>query len=159
MAMGLRAVQTQLQTRNCWNVCSRLSHRCRPWRPRSPDVAGCRRARSLRCGALRRLSNPEILKHAAGARQICVGKHGLSRIWSQDEILAEMLRFAAQARRLVGSKVATRPCLHAPPKNSKRLSHPTFLLRSSRASPPRWRQVRTRESPSPTGNSPRRRPS
>ncbi|MEL6105572.1 MAG: uroporphyrinogen-III C-methyltransferase [Planctomycetota bacterium] len=44
------------------------------------------------------LSNPDILRHAEGARQICVGKHGQSRIWSQDEILAEMLRFAAQGK-------------------------------------------------------------
>src|SRR5690606_6465349 len=38
------------------------------------------------------LSNAALLAHAANAEQICVGKHGQSRIWRQDEIIAEMLR-------------------------------------------------------------------
>ncbi|MDB4339130.1 uroporphyrinogen-III C-methyltransferase [Rubripirellula sp.] len=41
------------------------------------------------------LCNPEILAHAPQAEQICVGKHGQSRIWRQTEIIDEML---AQAR-------------------------------------------------------------
>ncbi len=40
------------------------------------------------------LSNSEILAHAPTAEQICVGKHGQSRIWRQDEIIDEMLRHA-----------------------------------------------------------------
>ncbi|MEO1524646.1 MAG: uroporphyrinogen-III C-methyltransferase [Planctomycetota bacterium] len=58
------------------------------------------------------LSNPDILCHAAGAEQICVGKHGQSRIWSQDEILAEMLRFAAQGK-IVGRLKGGDPAVFA----------------------------------------------
>jgi len=47
------------------------------------------------------LSNSEILAHAPSATHICVGKHGQTRIWTQDEINAEMLRHA-----LAGSRVA-----------------------------------------------------
>lgn len=42
------------------------------------------------------LSNTELLAHAGSAEQICVGKHGQTRIWRQSEIIDEML---AQARR------------------------------------------------------------
>ena len=40
------------------------------------------------------LCNPELLRHAPQAETICVGKHGQSRIWRQDEIIAEMLKRA-----------------------------------------------------------------
>lgn len=38
------------------------------------------------------LSNPQMLAHAPQAEAICVGKHGQSRIWRQEEIHAEMIR-------------------------------------------------------------------
>jgi len=44
------------------------------------------------------LSNAALLAHAPGAEQICVGKHGQSRIWRQDEIIAEMLRHVRAGR-------------------------------------------------------------
>ncbi len=40
------------------------------------------------------LSNADLLRHAPSAEHICVGKHGQSRIWRQDEIIAEILRHA-----------------------------------------------------------------
>lgn len=40
------------------------------------------------------LSNTDLLRHAPAAEHICVGKHGQSRIWRQEEIIAEMLRHA-----------------------------------------------------------------
>ena len=55
------------------------------------------------------LSNAEILSHAPRAEHICVGKHGQSRIWTQDEINAEMLRHAiggARVARLKGGDPA-----------------------------------------------------
>ncbi len=47
------------------------------------------------------LSNRDLLRHAPTAEHICVGKHGQSRIWRQDEIIDEMLRHA-----LAGKTVA-----------------------------------------------------
>lgn len=44
------------------------------------------------------LSNPELLSHAPSAEHICVGKHGQSRIWRQDEIIAETIRHARAGR-------------------------------------------------------------
>jgi len=44
------------------------------------------------------LCNPELLRHAPQAESICVGKHGQSRIWRQDEIIAEMLSHARAGR-------------------------------------------------------------
>jgi uroporphyrinogen III methyltransferase/synthase len=44
------------------------------------------------------LCNPSLLRHAPGAEAICVGKHGQSRIWSQDEVIAEMLKHARRGR-------------------------------------------------------------
>ena len=40
------------------------------------------------------LSNSQLLAHAPRAELICVGKHGQSRIWRQEEIIDEMLRHA-----------------------------------------------------------------
>ncbi len=40
------------------------------------------------------LSNDTLLEHAAAADKICVGKHGQSRIWTQDEICDEIVRHA-----------------------------------------------------------------
>ncbi|MFK8111143.1 MAG: uroporphyrinogen-III C-methyltransferase [Rubripirellula sp.] len=40
------------------------------------------------------LSNVELLAHAPRAQHISVGKHGQTRIWRQDEIIAEMLKHA-----------------------------------------------------------------
>jgi uroporphyrinogen III methyltransferase/synthase len=50
------------------------------------------------------LSNAELLRHAAGAEHICVGKHGQSRIWRQDEIIAEMLAHARAGRHVARLK-------------------------------------------------------
>lgn len=44
------------------------------------------------------LCNPSLLAHAPQAEKICVGKHGRSRIWKQDEVIAEMLRHAKGGR-------------------------------------------------------------
>lgn len=44
------------------------------------------------------LSNADILAHAPAAEKICVGKHGQHRIWTQAEIINEMLRFAEQGK-------------------------------------------------------------
>lgn len=50
------------------------------------------------------LSNPRLLEHAAGAERICVGKHGQSTIWSQDQINAEMIRQVRAGRRVARLK-------------------------------------------------------
>lgn len=42
------------------------------------------------------LVNPRILAHAPGAEKICLGKHGRTRIWTQDEINAKLVDLAAQ---------------------------------------------------------------
>src|SRR5690606_16814340 len=44
------------------------------------------------------LSNAALLAHAPGAEHICVGKHGQSRIWRQDEIIDEMLQQVRRGR-------------------------------------------------------------
>lgn len=44
------------------------------------------------------LSNSQLLAHAPRAELICVGKHGQSRIWRQDEIINEMLRYAREGK-------------------------------------------------------------
>ncbi len=44
------------------------------------------------------LSNTALLAHAAAAEHICVGKHGQSRIWTQQEIIDEMLQQVAQGK-------------------------------------------------------------
>ncbi|EGF27824.1 uroporphyrinogen-III C-methyltransferase [Rhodopirellula baltica] len=50
------------------------------------------------------LSNVEMLVHAPQAVHQCVGKHGQSRIWKQDEIIAEMIRHAKEGKRVVRLK-------------------------------------------------------
>lgn len=50
------------------------------------------------------LSNADLLRHAPSAEHICVGKHGQSRIWRQDEINAEMLRHAQAGKRVARLK-------------------------------------------------------
>ena len=40
------------------------------------------------------LSNADLLRHAPDAEHICVGKHGVTRIWRQTEITDEILRHA-----------------------------------------------------------------
>ena len=50
------------------------------------------------------LSNPELLLHAPDAEQICVGKHGKSRIWTQNEIINEILRHAKAGKIVVRLK-------------------------------------------------------
>ena len=44
------------------------------------------------------LCNPEILTHAPQALQICVGKHGQTRIWKQQEIIKEMIQHASAGK-------------------------------------------------------------
>lgn len=58
------------------------------------------------------LSNPDLLRHAPEAEHICVGKHGQSRIWKQDEIIAETIRHA-QAGRTVGRLKGGDPAIFA----------------------------------------------
>ena len=50
------------------------------------------------------LSNPDLLSHAPQAEQICVGKHGKSRIWKQNEIIDEILRHAKAGKNVVRLK-------------------------------------------------------
>ncbi len=50
------------------------------------------------------LCNPQLLRHAPQAEHICVGKHGRSRIWKQQEIIDEMLRHARSGRRVARLK-------------------------------------------------------
>lgn len=50
------------------------------------------------------LSNPALLSHSHSAELICVGKHGQSRIWRQEEIIDEMLRHARRGRIVVRLK-------------------------------------------------------
>lgn len=69
--------------------------------PGDPDLLTLRAAALLRrCDVVLfdGLVNPEILRHAAGAEQICVGKHGQSRIWTQEEVTDELIRQAAAGR-------------------------------------------------------------
>ncbi len=44
------------------------------------------------------LTNPELLRHATKAEQICVGKHGQRRIWQQEEVIEEILRHARMGK-------------------------------------------------------------
>ncbi|WP_182865658.1 uroporphyrinogen-III C-methyltransferase [Stieleria mannarensis] len=65
--------------------------------PGDPELLTLRGARCLRGADVvlyDGLSNAEILALAPAAEHICVGKHGQSRIWRQDEIIAEILRHA-----------------------------------------------------------------
>ena len=51
------------------------------------------------------LVNPAILKHARpDASLICLGKHGHTRIWSQEEINAELIKLARQGQRVARLK-------------------------------------------------------
>lgn len=50
------------------------------------------------------LSNEAILQHAPTAEHICVGKHGRTRIWRQDEINEEILNHASQGKVVVRLK-------------------------------------------------------
>lgn len=50
------------------------------------------------------LSNRDLLRHAPGAEHICVGKHGQTRIWRQEEIIEEMLLHARAGRRVARLK-------------------------------------------------------
>jgi uroporphyrinogen III methyltransferase / synthase len=50
------------------------------------------------------LSNPDLLQHAPQAEQICVGKHGKSRIWKQNEIIDEILSHAKAGKTVVRLK-------------------------------------------------------
>ena len=51
------------------------------------------------------LVNPRILRHArAGAESICLGQHGRTRIWSQDEINDKMVAAATTGKCVVRLK-------------------------------------------------------
>jgi uroporphyrinogen III methyltransferase/synthase len=50
------------------------------------------------------LSNTEMMVHAPQAERICVGKHGQSRIWKQQEIVDEILRHAHLGKKVVRLK-------------------------------------------------------
>ncbi len=50
------------------------------------------------------LSNADLLSHAPLAEHVCVGKHGQSRIWRQDEIIAAMLAHARSGKRVARLK-------------------------------------------------------
>lgn len=51
------------------------------------------------------LVNPELLQHArSDAELICLGQHGHTRIWSQDEVHTELIRRAGLGQRIVRLK-------------------------------------------------------
>ncbi|MEX2138461.1 MAG: uroporphyrinogen-III C-methyltransferase [Pirellulales bacterium] len=51
------------------------------------------------------LTNPTLLAHApAGAERICLGRHGRERIWSQQEINAQLVALAQQGKCVVRLK-------------------------------------------------------
>lgn len=50
------------------------------------------------------LCNTDLLEHAGSAELVCVGKHGQSRIWRQEEINAELIRHARAGRRVARLK-------------------------------------------------------
>lgn len=51
------------------------------------------------------LVNPQILQHARpDAQRICLGRHGHSRIWTQEEISAQTVAFAVEGRTVVRLK-------------------------------------------------------
>jgi uroporphyrinogen III methyltransferase/synthase len=50
------------------------------------------------------LSNPELLSYAPAAEHICVGKHGQTRIWRQEEIIQEILRHARAGKEVARLK-------------------------------------------------------
>lgn len=51
------------------------------------------------------LANPILLKHCReGAELVCLGQHGRSRIWPQDEINAHLIAYARQGKRVVRLK-------------------------------------------------------
>jgi uroporphyrinogen III methyltransferase / synthase len=50
------------------------------------------------------LANPRIVDHAPSAEKLCVGKHGGSRIWSQEEINARMIEEAQRGKIVVRLK-------------------------------------------------------
>ena len=83
--------------------------------PGDPELLTLRAARRLgRCDVVLYdgLSNPTILDHAPDARHINVGKHGQSRIWTQREIIAEMLDHA-RAGRIIGRLKGGDPAVFA----------------------------------------------
>ncbi len=60
--------------------------------------------RCCRCGALRWLANPDLLRLAERAELISVGKHGSGPLWSQDEINAKLIELARAGGRIVRLK-------------------------------------------------------
>ncbi len=82
--------------------------------------------RCCRCGALRWLANPDLLRLAERAELISVGKHGSGPLWSQDEINAKLIELARAGGRIVRLKGGDPACSHARPKNWK----PSRLLAS-----------------------------
>ncbi|MCO8121737.1 uroporphyrinogen-III C-methyltransferase [Stieleria sp. TO1_6] len=75
--------------------------------PGDPELMTLRGASCLRrCDVVLYdgLSNSEILRLAPTAQHICVGKHGHSRIWSQQEIIDEMLGQARSGKTVVRLK-------------------------------------------------------
>ena len=44
------------------------------------------------------LANPQILQHAPQAESVCLGRHGASRIWKQEEINAKLVELAQQGQ-------------------------------------------------------------
>ncbi len=50
------------------------------------------------------LANVELLEHAGDAELVCVGKHGQTRIWTQEEINSRIVELALQGRNVVRLK-------------------------------------------------------
>ena len=102
------------------------------------------------------LCNPEILAQAFQAEQICVGKHGKSRIWTQEEIIQEIVRHAKAGKTVSRLKGVTRLFSREPQKKSKLYPMKAFHLKLSPASPQPSQQALMLAFQLPTGNTPRR---
>ena len=50
------------------------------------------------------LANPDLLKHAVQAEAICLGRHGHTRIWLQEEINQRLVELARQGKSVVRLK-------------------------------------------------------
>ena len=101
------------------------------------------------------LCNPEILAQAPQAEQICVGKHGKSRIWTQEEIIQEIETCKGTRENSIPPEEVTNIFARTA-KKSKLYPMKAFHLKLSPASPQPSQQAPMLAFQLPTGNTPRR---
>ncbi len=99
------------------------------------------------------LSNADILAHAPAAEQICVGKHGQHRLWTQAEIIDEMLRFAQQGKIVVRLKGGDPAVFARSAEEVTALQAAGIPSKLCPESLPLWPPAATRESRSPVAAS------